>query len=193
MTEVHATRIIPDLDSSRFEEISQDLLKSKNSKMVHEFFDSKLYSTGDDSNGYYFLVSNRSGRVVYFVRYRLVQSNGMKFGRQVLVWRTKNTQGTISVSGLAKKVFNSYLLPRFGRLITDTQQTENGRAFWEFMLNEAFDNNTPVYVLDKRSSPNRLYRSTRESFVKDYDIVYGDSQPFERTHFVISSSEIQEF
>jgi hypothetical protein len=192
MPEETATRLIADISSERLENGAQALLRKKGT-LLHEFFDAYLYTTGDDGIGYYYLVSKRTGRVVYFVRYRLVKANDMRFGRQVLVWRTKDTHGTLSASGLAKKVFNNYLLPRFGRLITDTQQTLNGKAFWEFMINEAFDNGKFVYVLDRRSQPNRLWRSKPETINQDYDTVYGTNSAFEHTHFVISNSAIVEF
>lgn len=187
-----ATMLIPDLDSGKvsswFKELAT-LLSKKTPKFLEHYPDAnggELFSVGDDTNGYYYLKVDDD--LIYFVRYRRVKANGNSFGRQVLVARKRSN---ILSTGVALHVFYKYLLPRFGALVSDTQQTQHGKAFWDYAIAAAFKRAILVYFLDRRATPNRVLRM---STPKDVDLnskeIWGTEQGHLRTHVVISKTPI---
>lgn len=188
---LRATKIIDDFDLDKvnlwFREL-KTIISSKKPTLLQKYPDQlggDLYTTGDNNNGYYYLMVD--DEIVYFVRYRKIKANGNSFGRQVLVARRKDS---LEASKVAAHVFFSYLLPRFGALMSDTQQTRHGKAFWTFVLSEAFMKNLHVYCLDRRSTPNTLQLiSDRRVLQKDYaSIIWGTDEGHLRTHAVISKT-----
>lgn len=86
-------------------------------------------------HGYYFVYSNQ---VDYFVRYKKVDLG--KYGRasrQVLVWRNKAALNPFTVK-VASHVFWDILYPTTD-LVSDSQQTEDGRAFWQYAIDRALE------------------------------------------------------
>ena len=183
-----ATMLIPDIDSGKisswFKELDT-LLSKKSPKFLEHYPDAnggELFSVGDNTNGYYYLKADDS--IIYFVRYRSVKANGNSFGRQVLVARQRSN---ILSTGVALHVFFKYLLPRFGALVSDTQQTQHGKAFWDYAIASAFKRSFIVYFLDRRSTPNRLIQmSTPKDVNQNSKEIWGTDQGHLRTHVVIS-------
>ena len=187
-----ATMLIPDIDSAKvsswFKELTS-LLAKRNPKFLAHYPDAsggELLTVGDDTNGYYYLKVDDD--IVYFVRYRRVKANGNAFGRQILVARKRSN---ILSTGVALHVFYSYLLPRFGALMSDTQQTQHGKAFWDYAIAAAFKRSILVYFLDRRSTPNKVVLL---STPKDVDLnskeIWGTGQGHLRTHVVLSKTPI---
>lgn len=193
MPEEYATKLIPDFDLSRTDQWFQELKnivsrkKPTHIKKYPDELGGDLFTTGDNSNGYYYLQVD--GEIVYFVRYRLVKANGNKFGRQVLVARKASS---IEANKVAIHIFYEYLLPRFGALITDTQQTRHGKQFWMYALGEAFEKKMYVYCLDRRGTPNTLdLIADRHVLKSDYsDIIWGQDDAHLRTYAVISNKPL---
>lgn len=187
--EVDATKLIPNFDKGSanvwFAQLKSSITE-KNPTFLQKYPDDhggSLYTVGDQSNGYYYLVVDDS--ITYFVRYRAIKGNGNKFGRQVLVARVASS---IESSGLALHVFYHYLLPRFKSIISDTMQTERGKAFWDYALAKAFQRNLYVYYFDRRNTPNKLVRmENREDLKKYHSAIWGTDEGHLRTHAVISS------
>ena len=193
-SDLHATKLIPDIASNDgFVSYVKNLLSKKifrqSLKEDGKFQGAKFYNFGDSSIGYYALVDD-AGELVYFVRYKAVKANNLKFGRQVLVWREKTNA---SSAGFAEFVFFSKLLPRFKALITDTQQTNNGRQFWQHVLRQSFGKEScRVYFLDRRSSPNTLTELlSYEEVIKYEPKIWGSDEGHLRTHAVISTTPLK--
>lgn len=190
--EVDASQIIPDIGQHQTDTWFSQLEKvvsQKKPKLLARYPDAKggsLFTTGDDTNGYYYLVEDEKN--FYFVRYRMIKANGNRFGRQVLVARKESS---VRSTGIALYVFYKYLLPRFGALLTDTQQTLLGKRFWSYALHQAFVQNFHVYCLDRKSTPNILIPiKDAESLDRKSYLIGGSSTGHLRTHAVISMKAI---
>ena len=185
-----STKLISDIDTDRIEQWFTELLSimsKKKPKLIGPYRTGQLYHTGDISNGYYYLMEG--DEVVYFVRYRKITGGGNRFGRQVLV---ANRKGSLASVGVAMHVFYTHLLPKFKALITDTQQTLNGRAFWGYALDKAYETGKHVYFYDRRSTPNTLtLLETENDLAKVYTKIWGTTEGHLRTHAVISEIPIQ--
>jgi hypothetical protein len=185
-----ATMLIPDFDPERIVDWVKNFKKyvgtSRASLVEHYQRGGDLYHVGDNSNGYYFL--DVDGEVIYFVRYRKILGGGNTFGRQVLVARLADRGEATKV---AAHVFFKYLLPKFGALSTDTQQTKHGRQFWLFALSEALAEGHHVYAYDRRSTPNTLTELHSQSELSSVQsMLWGTDQGHKRTHAVISKTPI---
>ena len=146
-----------------------------------------VYQFGDGTDvAYIFLVEK--DEVTYFVKYRKISHNGFRLGRQVLVLRIKMTAAT---GGFAQYVFFNVLLPKYGALIADQQQTEFGRNFWANAIVRAFAQKFHVYFLDRRSTPNALHEIKNDSDLDHYaPQIWGESRGHERTFAVISQTKL---
>jgi hypothetical protein len=191
MNEVTAVQLIPPLnESAMVQGLERLYLKKKISKVPPDdkWNGADVYEFGDGGTGYVCLVKNDV--IVYFVRYRKVRGGGNKFGRQVLVWKNKNVPAT---AGFASHVFFEKLLPKFGALITDTQQTEDGKAFWGYCLMKAFlDPALFVYFYSRRETPNRLVQLHNHADLDKFEAdLWGHSDVFILTHLVISQKGLK--
>jgi hypothetical protein len=149
-----ATKIVPDLETNLVQYVREKLQEKLNSSSIKPKWNwqgAPVYEIGDSENGYVVLWDNNE--VQYFVRVRRIRHNGFRLGRQVLLWRNPKSEVT---NGFAQKVFFSVLLPKYGALIADKEQTKNGSAFWGNAIVSAFDRNLHVYFLDRRSRKTQL-------------------------------------
>jgi hypothetical protein len=92
-----------------------------------------LWHIGDDYNGYY--ISEYKDKVAYFAQHTTVKIRvtDQKFSRQIFIARNEDPL----VSGLAvhtidlpREIFFNHLLPKFDGMISDTEQTDDGKRFW---------------------------------------------------------------
>lgn len=183
MDEVSGTKMIGDLPSSMIERV-RSLMKDKvkNTQQIQTYKGADVYHLRDKGAGYVILA--KDGEVLYFVRHESVRHNGMKPGRQVLVWRDSSS---FRATGFAEYVFFRYLLPKYGVLICDQEQTQVGRAFWQYAIHAAFDRGLHVYFLDRRSSPNRLLEIEHDEDLDKYEsLMWGSTEGHKRTFAVIS-------
>jgi hypothetical protein len=192
-TEEHATKLIAPLSEERGHvEYVKYLLRDKLAKKAKPFATyqgATVYLLGDRQQGY--VVLEKAGEVLYFVRHELVKHNKLHFGRQVLVWRNKEVQGT-AARGFAIHVFFNYLLPKYKALLADKEQTRDGKQFWEYALDFAFQKKLFVYYLDRRSTPNALYQlEDYADVIAHEDDLWGYEQGHLRTFAVISSVPLQ--
>lgn len=152
MKTILAIREIPDVPDSSLEHVQKHLggriRKHPGDGVLGDFVDAKLYSFGDNENGWYVLWHPVDEEVLYFVQYKSVRHAGIKFGRQILVYR----QAGAKYRGIVERVFFDYLLPRFKALISDQDQTVWGRRMWVYLADEAFGKGLHVYLMDRRGS-----------------------------------------
>lgn len=119
------------------------LMKDKYKKHLFQVFDkADIYQLGSQ----YFCLDTRLECVSYFMKYK-VNTVG-KMGQcvwQSLVWTYPPAS---YISGIPQKMFFEYLLPKFGTIMTDSEQTWDGRRFWRLRLVEAFEKQLNVYFYD---------------------------------------------
>ena len=110
------------------------------------------------------IVSPDWTRCVYYVNLETVTNLGNKAIRQIYVWSAKDRQSGAS-SGL---MFWDTLLPMFGCIVTDTEQTDDGESFWLRRLQEAFRFGYNVSWIDART--------LEVKHMKDIDEVHSNSE-----------------
>lgn len=186
------TQMVPALETALVEYVKSALavkLKS-GAKPIMQYREADVYEFGaPGSMSYLVLVEIDSGEILYFVRHKLIKANNKRFGRQVLVWRDKQAP---QAAKFASYVFFEYLLPKYGALIADQEQTERGRAFWQYAIAHAMDIGEHVYFLDRRSTPNRLIPIESQRELKFYEPqMWGTTEGHRRTFAVISNKKLR--
>lgn len=132
------------------------------------------------THSYYFVYSNQ---VDYFVRYKKVDmaSYGRPY-RQVLVWRIKGSNNPFTVK-VAHHVFWD-LLYQYSDLVSDSQQTEDGRSFWEYAIRHALETGQWVDLVNTANWES-ISIKTLSDFRKLMPTAWGTSSFFQRYVFVI--------
>lgn len=129
-----------------------------------------------------------NNEVVYFVRHRRISYSGFKLGRQVLLWRDKSNDPV--TAGFAQKVFFDVLLPRYGALIADKEQTRNGAAFWGNAIIGAFARKLHVYCLDRRGTVTLIPLESEADVDKFAPTLWGSTKSHLLTFAVISNGPL---
>jgi hypothetical protein len=186
MNNEHATQM--------HEPLGDNLVKYVCNKLKMRLYDNSTpdyqYQGGDvfelgGPGGFGYTVMQFGGEVVYFVRHCPIKANRHNFGRQVLVRGCKDSQ---EVAGFARYVFFKRLLPKYGALLADTLQTEEGKRFWRNAINTAQTSGLHCYFLDRRSSSNRLIPlKTAGDVTRHHGEIWGETQGHLRTHAVIAN------
>lgn len=188
MDELSGTKIIKDLPTSLVDDVRIHLKAKieKHLKPKWVYRGADVYEFGDTETGYVVLWADNE--VQYFVRFKRIRHNGFRLGRQVLLWRNKDSLAT---AGFARKVFFDVLLPRYGALIADKEQTRNGAAFWANAIGNALDRKLYVYCLDRRSRQTKLTRLDKPHLVDDFaPILWGNDAQHLLTFAVISNKKL---
>jgi hypothetical protein len=187
-TEETATKLIPPLPSnSGYVQYIKELLLKKLKRKPEpnaRYQGANVHMFGDNQNGY--VVLEKNGEILYLVRHELVKHNALQLGRQVLVWRNRETHSA-AARGFASHVFFDFLLPKYKALIADKEQTADGKQFWEYALGRAFELEKHVYYLNRRATPNTLLELEDYADVLAHeDELWGHDQGHLRTFAVIS-------
>lgn len=167
--------LIEPLDTVELQKDSQDYWNKNKSKFKPTDTEN-LYKSGDDHNGYFMFVVN--DEVEYFVKFKDVRNIvGQKVTRQVLVHRNKSS---FLSAGIPKIVFFDYLIPMFGGIVTDTQQTYNGKRFWEGVTMDALQHpeKYDVYIY-KQNTKETVKIHSRYEMDQNVKNIWGDSRLFE--------------
>ena len=127
-----------------------------------------LFQTGSKKSGYLWCFdTNPSGEeeVTYLVKYIPTTLHGGKGVRvpstlpQVAVWNNAVYNNVDPTKYFTQEVFFNVLLPRFGAMSSDAQQTTNGLRFWVRQIQHALKNrshhvylSTPDGILPVRTN-----------------------------------------
>lgn len=179
-------QLIPDIDRISLGKHATALYHANRKAYVETDIKGLLFK-GDTQNGVYIFVHN--DEVEYYVQYKSVSYQKLLAGRmirQVLVVRNK---ASVFSAGIAKHVFFDKLLSIYGTLVTDTQQTSDGHAFWQYTVKEALENpaNFTVVLLDRRASPNKAISIRTMDELDAYrNIIWGNDKSFQQMLIAIS-------
>ncbi len=186
MKEEQATGTIKDLEHEKMGNVAQSILNRVKYKIPIEYRSgSPLYRLGDKGTGYVVLVHDN--KVEYFVRYRQARNSGLKFGRQVLVWR--NPEGrSMAAAGIARHVFFNILLPEYKALITDNEQTKFGMHFWVNAAAYALGVGKFLFFVDRRGhTPEILQVEDEQDLEELKPAIWGTSTKHKLTWLAIST------
>lgn len=174
------------LDLDRYQQGIKDYYK-KNKSKFKPTYTKNLLKSGDDHNGYYIFI--KEDVIYYFVRYKSLSYSNLsnnRMMRQVLVQRFNSSTASV---GIPKIVFFDYLLPTFGTIVTDTEQTADGKRFWMSAVVEALNNPSKyeVYIFDRSNVKNSVIKiNSLEHFETFENTIWGDSEMFKYKLIAIS-------
>ncbi|MGI0076092.1 MAG: hypothetical protein ACREAU_01640 [Nitrosopumilaceae archaeon] len=135
------------LDNKRFNSnYAKTLLRTKNKHIVDSIDETtQLY----EFNTGYALIDTSVPEILYYVRFKIARISyiGRPCVQQIKIWRSFVSTKNVDI---AQKVFFEHLMPKFGCIITDIQQTEgerSGQAFWFNRIANAFVKHLFVYFV----------------------------------------------
>lgn len=111
--------------------------------------DVKLYHQIKGKENEIYAIDEESKQILYFVRYEIQSASFIDtdWVTQVLVWR--GTFLSYKTKGLAEYIFNKYVLPITGTVVSDGEQTTDGERFWKQRISDSFANhNLKIYLLN---------------------------------------------
>lgn len=115
---------------------------------VEEFRDyptAKLLVQVGNVGGQIGLLSKTTGLLEYYVHYQTADLGPLGHcATQVKLWRSRRA----TVQGLARIGFGEILLARFDTIVSDVEQTERGREFWEGQMSAYAHAKTVGFISD---------------------------------------------
>ena len=140
----------------------------------------------------FFCLDTKFNKITYYMTYE-VGNNG-KLGRYVwqsLVWTDVEA---IYIKHLAARIFWTKLFPKFDFILTDSEQTWDGRRFWQYRIGDAFDKGLKVYFYDFSDHKLVKMNSTTDfqQFASQYDI-WGNYPKHLLKRMVITKHELPIF
>lgn len=136
----------------------------------------------------YALIRDSDSYVAYYMRFQfdMIPLIKRQCVRQITVWRSKSV---LPVTDITKQIFND-LIFKYQTVITDAEQTEDGRRFWLSRIREALDDSSLFVYYINISHPKEIIEV--KSMNEYADIVqgkpaYGDKRDFQNRRFIITS------
>ena len=129
-------------------------------------------------------------RIAYAVDIELTNEKiNQKSCTQILVWkRPGNEEG---LNGFPAKIFR-HLLQKYIVMITDKQQTADGKRFWENRIVQALQERCFVYFFDKNLGENKLQSiENSDDFFEYFEpLGWGNDKLHQNKLFVISMTSL---
>lgn len=142
-----------------------------------------------NSNKMFFCLDLENKKVLYYMQYDTSFSNTLgSFLWQSLVWRDKHSP---QVKLLPHKIFFEELLPKYGIIATDGDQTEDGRRFWEYQIAHALENNINVFYFNLTSKELQSIKTLVDfdKAIRKFDI-WGDTKEHQQKLMLITTKNL---
>lgn len=192
MKETIAIQRIQDLDEDTIEfHLKKSLkLKDKSGKKVATYQGAEVWQTGDQKENYLILWYNNE--ILYLVKSRLAKLGIERFGQQVMAIKNYNASDSTPTAGFLLWAFLKKLLPQYGLLVSDEEQTKQGESVFRFIIQAALQRRKHVYVFDRRSSPTRWLTIKRyKDLVLNASWIYGSDVGHKRVYIIISEKPVK--
>ena len=135
------------------------------------------------------LLDDSKEKTLYYVQFKEKPFLGRKAITQIKLWSDPVSSYTDSVFKDGMKItayaFFKILLPKADLILSDTQQTQAGRRFWEKRVKDALTHSLFVYVID-RNLKTKSQITSMEEFDNIKDDLWGDSDSFLAKRIAIS-------
>lgn len=181
-TEIQAMPKMIHLDSNEVKVQQQRIQKLFNQgklTYVEDYKGAKMYHEGNQ-NVFSWSLFDES-ELIYFVQVRTVELFNGKAVRQTLVRRNKANGKSVKFAQYI--VFNK-LLPIYGTVASDCQQSEDGQRLWHFLVDDALLKGLKVTVLNTNDKTEDEFVSLPEFL---HHKVWGSADWFQRIVIVISA------
>jgi hypothetical protein len=134
--------------------------------------------------------------IVYAVNLNIVSNViNHKSCTQVLVWRTFKREHDHVLAGFANKMFDHFL-DRYIVIVSDTEQTQDGRRFWDNRITNMINAAEFVYFTDMNDLDDDLVNNihqidSEEEFLNKWmDHGWGEGEEYKDRLFVISKESL---
>lgn len=168
------------------EKLYKKLSAIKYKKHIMTVFD-KAYLYKEGAN--FFCLDDKLQRVTYYMTYNVTSVS--KLGRSV--WQTLVWADPLAsyISGIPQKIFFDHLLTKFDTILTDSQQTWDGKRFWKLRIADAFEKNLNVFFYNFANHEliKINNRDDLEAYTNLKDI-WGPSNLHKMKRIVISSKDL---
>jgi hypothetical protein len=96
--------------------------------------------------------------------------------------------GGAATTGVGKMIFWDHLFPKYHCIVSDNQQTTDGIAFWNYRIQEAFERDLVVRLVDTN---DRTYKDVNnfDELSRLRDEIWGPSKWFQRIILMIMKKE----
>jgi hypothetical protein len=184
-------QIIGDLNHYDVVDVQRECERSLKNRSAKEIMglggNAKLYHIGDLKSGVYFSAVNEI-TIGYFAKYSNVLmdktlSPSTQTIRQVLIKSYRDVGGS-ATTGIGKMIFWDYLFPQYNCIVSDSQQTTDGVAFWNYRIQEAFGKNLVVRLANTNDKTYKDVTNYSELSDLNNDI-WGPSKWFQRVIIMI--------
>ena len=152
-----------DLDDPEVrKEMFKRLTQKSSCEKVGSYKSMEFFATGRSSNeGYWFLLNKRGDDLVYVCRFVTLGASSTSFRSkvvtQIAVWRNYDVYDTRQFPAY---IFFKMLVPKYGTVMSDSQQTKDGRRFWQSRMGDALHKGLYVYTFDQMTRElKRLHAS----------------------------------
>jgi hypothetical protein len=127
-------------------------------------------------------------RIAYAVDIKISEEKiAYKTCTQILVWASPSNEDLLI--GLPRKLFN-HLLNTYTIMVTDREQTPDGKRFWERRIAQAFNDGLCVYFYDKTHN-NLIQIKDNDAFLEHYEpLGWGNDDAYKNKLFVINKKVI---
>jgi len=166
---------------------AKKMLKDKRKKIIKSFDDDHiLYEIGQKI----ILINKQRQEINYVVQYDIKTFSALKQDaiQQIKVFRLK---GSEYIDGLAKDIFFNKLLPKYGLMITDALQTEDGERFWFDRIRDALNLNLFVYYVDLVNKKENFRILDTNTLRDKEDEIWGHSADFKSKRVIILDKELK--
>ncbi|MDF4310680.1 hypothetical protein P3697_26995 [Vibrio parahaemolyticus] len=129
-------------------------------------------------------------RIAYAVKVQVSDEKiGLSACTQVMVWANPRNEEVLL--GFPRKIFN-HLLEKHVIMITDKEQTPDGKRFWERRISNAFEDGLFVYYNDASDGETNLQLIPDEDeFFETYEpLGWGDDPDHMHKMFIISKHSL---
>lgn len=150
-----------------------------------------FFRTGSKEQGWYIGYHKQIKLAYYCVQYQKL--NKRLIGQtvtQTLVWRGDGFAITL---GITNHVIFDILLPRYGAILSDSQQTREGQRFWRDLIARADDRNLYYGLVDFNTKQFFLPEEKEHSHTfwnRFVHVAYGSTNAHRAYRFLISDKPI---
>lgn len=185
-------KLIPPLKGHELNDASmngqwyKDFDRDKYKKLIVVLNDHAIVSKDGTT---FFCLDSDTKRVTYYLKYEVAKHSQLgQYVWQSMVWTDLNCD---YIRGFPQKIFFDFLLPKYGCIVTDSEQTWYGQRFWQLRISEALKKGLFVYYFDFKLKQLVQVNDWAEfeQIEKDHD-VWGPHTQNEFKRMIISNRKL---
>lgn len=170
------------MDSLTNRQLTDRLLKSSR-EIIREDDRMMLFRTGK-KDGSYALLNKLTGKIDYWVRYQEMTKRLIgQSVTQVILWRDRTSPLT---DGITREIFNGHLLRNWPTIMSDAQQTKDGRDFWIARMATAHGQGYRVGMANLLEHRIEWCEGDVQEWLREQMSLWGDTEKFQGYRFLIS-------